>query len=326
MVNVSWDEIVHFLEQQISEARQSFPDIRNHIRDRSIGIISKEEWEKIRMTHIAVLGVGGIGMPLLELLVRAGAEMLTIVDMDVIDPTNLNRVPWAFPFTYGQKKIEVANLFARLINPNVKIRKFETITSQNVAEVLEGVDVVALTLDGLYSSLVTSKYCHEHGIPFIEGWALSGIINARIFMPEGPAYEEVYDLKIRKDYDELTEAELRQLEDDFTIAISKISRDTTRHYTSQGLRMMLDGKPRRSFSSFVWIISAIIASELIFKMILQRELPQKIAPHVLLYDYMRYVDLVKKERKKELRTEITEILADGLSLKDKTNAILDLLL
>ena len=84
--------------------------------------------------------------------------------------------------------------------PNITIRKFKTVTSQNVAEVLDGVDIVALTLDGVYSSLVTAKYCQEHKIPFIEGWALSGIMNTRIFEPSGPSYEEVHGLKIEKDY------------------------------------------------------------------------------------------------------------------------------
>ncbi len=323
---MDWQQISHFFETLIVEAKEKAPTIRDYICNRGIGILSKEEQEKIRTTHIAILGIGGIGMPLLELLVRAGAETLTIVDKDVIDPTNINRVPWAFPFTFGQPKIEVAELFVRLINPNVDIHKFRTITSQNAAEVLKGVEVAALTLDGVYSSLVTAKYCRDHNIPLIEGWALAGIINARIFQPSGPSYEEVYDLKITKDYDQLTKDELVQLDKDLLNAISKINREVHTHFSSDGLRLMMDGAPRRSLSPFVWAISAILASELLFKVILRRDLPRKDAPEILLYDYLLYRDLAKRGQRKALRTQITEILKNNQPLNDKVNSILKYLL
>ena len=321
---MTWQAVKTLFESTIAESQTS--NLRDQIWNRGIGILSTEELEQLRTTHIAVLGVGGIGMPLLEMLVRCGCETLTIVDKDVIDPTNLNRVPLAFPFTIGQPKIEVAELFMRLINPNVQIRKFETITSQNVAEVLADAQIVALTLDGLYSSLVTAKYCREHHIPFIEGWALAGIINARIFDPEGPAYEEIYGLKITKDYDDLTEMEWKQLDQDFLVALSKISQETTTHYTSEGLRLMMDGAPRRSFAPFVWVISAVLASELIFKLVLKRDLPQRSAPDIFLYDYIRYLDLAKRGQKKVVRTQITNILQNGGSEQEKVNALLKLML
>jgi len=321
---MTWQAVRDCLESTITENQSLNP--KEALWDRSIGILSRAELEKLRTTHIAILGVGGIGMPLLEMLVRAGAETLTIVDRDVIDPTNMNRVPLAFPFCIGQPKIEVAELFMRLINPNVRISKFQTLTSQNVADVLEGVQCVALTLDGLYSSLVAANYCQTHKLPLIEGWALAGIINTRIFEPDGPSYEETYGLKISKNYDELTDAEWKQLDRDFLIAISKLSQETTTHYTSEGLRLMMDGAPRRSFAPFVWVISAILASELIFKVVLARNLPQKRAPNIFLYDYIRYLDLAKKGQRKALRTQIATILHNGGSEQEKINTLLNLML
>jgi molybdopterin/thiamine biosynthesis adenylyltransferase len=321
---MSWQAVRTLLETCIVDAPAT-PQ-REQLWNRCIGILSKPELERLRTTHIAVLGVGGIGMPLLEMLVRSGCETLTIVDQDVIDPTNLNRVPLGFPFTIGQPKIEVAELFMRLINPNVQIRKFQTITSANVAEVLAGVQVVALTLDGLYSSLVTAKYCRERQIPFLEGWALAGILNARIFDPSGPSYEETYGLKITKPYDDLTESELKQLDNDFLVALSKVSQETTTHYTSEGLRLMMDGAPRRSLAPFVWVISAVLASELIFKLILKRNLPGRTAPQIFLYDYLRYADLAKRGQRKQLRGQIRDILQNGGSEDEKTNALLKLIL
>lgn len=323
---LNWQEMKSIFEDEIQIAKEKYPDVRQHIADRCIGIFSEDEWEKIRTTHIAVLGTGGIGMPLLELLVRSGAETLTIVDMDVIDPTNMNRVQFAFPFTYGQKKTEVAEIFMRLINPNVTIRKFDTITTQNAVEIFEGVEVAALTLDGLKSSLIASKYCHEYGIPFVEGWALAGVVNARIFTPDGPSYEEVYNLKIDKDYDDISEAEWKQLSDDFFINMTQLSIDIQNNYLSDGIKRMLDGAPRRSISSFVWIESTMLATVVMFNLILKRKLPQKVAPNVFLYDYLRYTDLIKKKQKRTYRKQIAKILNNGHTEREKINAILDLVM
>ncbi|MHA1266166.1 MAG: ThiF family adenylyltransferase [Candidatus Helarchaeota archaeon] len=322
---MKWQEIVKVFEDYFEQNKEMSEEIRTHIRDRCLGILSEAELERVRMTPIAVLGVGGIGMPLLEMLVRTGAEELTIVDSDIIDPTNMNRVPWAFPWTYGQQKIEVAELFCRMINPNVRIRKFRTINSQNVEEVLRGVKVAALTLDGLYSSLVAAKYCREHKIPMVEGWALAGILNARIFHPNGPSYEQVYNLKISKPYDALTPEEIAELETEFLVALSRLTRKTTTHYTSEGLRLMMDGAPRRSLASCVWIISAVLASELIFKLILNRPLPQKNAPDLLLYDYLTYKPLLPKPQKQALQDKLRAILQEEKTLEETIHAIIKLI-
>jgi len=58
---------------------------------RNIGPITFEEQELIRTSRIAVLGVGGLGGPLAENLVRSGCQDLVICDFDVFDESNLNR-------------------------------------------------------------------------------------------------------------------------------------------------------------------------------------------------------------------------------------------
>ena len=154
---------------------------------------------------------------------------------------------------------------------------------------------------------------------------MSGIINARTFYPDGPSYEEVFNLKITKDYNELTEEDLAQLKADFIVAISKVSRETTTHYTSEGLRLIMDEAPIRSFSTAVWVISAVLASELIFKLVLNRDLPRKRAPDMFMYDYLRYLDLAKKGRKRDLREQVTAIVSNGQTTREKVSALMKLM-
>ncbi len=134
---------------------------------RNIGPITFEEQEKIRTSKVAVLGVGGLGGPLAENLVRAGGQNLVICDFDVFDESNLNRQICTNE-DIGKRKIDVVAEFLQKIDPEVNIRKFFKITQQNIEEILEGVKVVALTLDDPATSIFIAREALKRGIPMIE--------------------------------------------------------------------------------------------------------------------------------------------------------------
>ena len=138
---------------------------------RNIGPITFEEQEKIRTTRIAILGVGGLGGPLAENLVRAGCQSLVICDFDVFDESNLNRQICTID-DLGKRKIDVVTEFLQKIDPEVNVRKFFKITQQNIDAVFEGVKVIALTLDDPATSIFIAREARKRGIPMIESWAV----------------------------------------------------------------------------------------------------------------------------------------------------------
>src|SRR5680860_811173 len=103
---------------------------------RNIGPITFEEQELIRTSRVAVLGVGGLGGPLAENLVRAGCQNLVICDFDVFDESNLNRQICTTD-DLGKRKIDVVEAFLQKIDPEIEVRKFFKITQQNIDEVLK---------------------------------------------------------------------------------------------------------------------------------------------------------------------------------------------
>ena len=111
---------------------------------RNIGPITFEEQELIRTSRIAVLGVGGLGGPLAENLVRSGCQDLVICDFDVFDESNLNRQICTTE-DLGKRKIDVVEVFLQKIDSEISVRKFFKITQQNIDEVLKDVKVIALT-------------------------------------------------------------------------------------------------------------------------------------------------------------------------------------
>jgi hypothetical protein len=168
------------------------PEYWNHIQ-RNIGVITFQEQELIRTSQIAVLGVGGLGGPLAENLVRAGCQNLVICDFDKFDETNLNRQICTLE-DMGKYKVDVLEKYLMKIDPNLTVRKYIHITKDNISDVLYGVKVVALTLDDPITSILIARVCREQKIPMIESWAIP-MLYSMWFTPESIDYESFYNLR-----------------------------------------------------------------------------------------------------------------------------------
>ena len=79
------------------------------------------EVEILRASHVCVIGIGGVGSWAVEALVRTGIGELTLIDMDDVCVTNINRQIHALNGTVGQSKIEVMAERIKLINPECKV-------------------------------------------------------------------------------------------------------------------------------------------------------------------------------------------------------------
>ena len=84
-------------------------------------LLQPEGLERLRSAHVLVVGLGGVGGYAAEMLCRAGVGHLTIVDNDVVTPTNINRQIIALQSTVGQPKTELFNLRLHDINPDCEI-------------------------------------------------------------------------------------------------------------------------------------------------------------------------------------------------------------
>ncbi len=84
-------------------------------------LIGEDGLQKLEQSHVLVVGLGGVGSYAAEALVRAGVGTMTIVDGDVVDPTNKNRQLQALDSTIGQHKaLQLKERFLD-INPHIQI-------------------------------------------------------------------------------------------------------------------------------------------------------------------------------------------------------------
>lgn len=132
---------------------------------RNIGLITEKEQRRLRGSVVAVLGMGGIGGVVAELLARAGVGRLKIVDRDVFEVSNLNRQIFAYAHTVGRKKTEVAREFLLGINPGLKVDVYDTVSEDNADDVVSGADAIVLGIDTVAPCIAAMRAARARGIP-----------------------------------------------------------------------------------------------------------------------------------------------------------------
>jgi len=90
-------------------------------QERAVLLFKPEGVEKLKKSHVLVVGLGGVGSFAAEFLVRAGIGNLTIVDGDTVDITNINRQLPALHSTVGMPKVEVVSQRLLDINPELNL-------------------------------------------------------------------------------------------------------------------------------------------------------------------------------------------------------------
>ncbi len=130
-------------------------------------LIGEAGLARLADTHIFLAGLGGVGSWCAEALARAGVGRLTLVDMDVVAASNINRQLPATLSTVGAFKTEVMAARIRDINPECRLNVLtEFITPANVAELLPGdADWVVDCIDSLSCKVALIAEAVGRGLP-----------------------------------------------------------------------------------------------------------------------------------------------------------------
>lgn len=160
---------------------------------RNLGVISPSEQAKLLQSKVGIIGAGGLGGTVLELLSRMGIGKLIIADKDLIVDSNLNRQILSNETNLGQNKAEVAVRRVKEINSSVEITGYSVfIDSDNVKKIIKGAEVVVDALDNLPARFMLQKACRELNIPLVHG-AIAGF-NGQLttIFPQDKGLELIY--------------------------------------------------------------------------------------------------------------------------------------
>ena len=151
---------------------------------RNIPALTAAEQALLAGKTVAVIGCGGLGGHLTELLARVGVGSIRCVDADVFEESNLNRQLLAAMNTLGTSKAKAAAERVTAIDPAVYATAHPVfLTRDNARELLTGCDAVLDALDSIEARRILSEACAELGIPMVYG-AISGwVAQAAVSMP-----------------------------------------------------------------------------------------------------------------------------------------------
>ena len=128
---------------------------------------------KLKQAKVCVVGVGGLGNPIVTRLAAMGVGNIRIVDRDVIELSNLHRQTMYDEDDVGQVKVEVAAKKLKKINPQVEIEVLPvSVNDYTALDVVDGCDVVIDALDSVDARYSLNKACVKKNIPFVTGAAV----------------------------------------------------------------------------------------------------------------------------------------------------------
>lgn len=160
---------------------------------RNLGAIGLEGQIRLLTAHAGVVGAGGLGGFVIELLARCGVGRLTVIDDDSFEATNLNRQLYATESSLLLNKAAAAKNRVKGINGAVEV----TVHQQrgdagNLALLLQGCDLVMDCLDNLPSRFALEKACQVLKIPLIHGAAAGFAGQVAVIQPDRPLLAAIY--------------------------------------------------------------------------------------------------------------------------------------
>lgn len=136
---------------------------------RTENLIGKEALDKLRDSNIAIVGIGGVGSFCAEALSRTGINNITLIDMDTIDITNINRQLIADTSTIGRLKTDVMKERILKINPSANVITFPNfLDKNNISSIITtNFDYVIDCIDTVNSKIALIEYCYKMNIKII---------------------------------------------------------------------------------------------------------------------------------------------------------------
>ncbi len=161
------------------DKQMSTEQLNRYSRHFLLSQIGERGQAKLLESKVLLIGAGGLGSPTGLYLTAAGVGTIGIVDMDVVDMSNLQRQILHTNDRVGTSKVESARATLAALNPDVNIITHEArITRENALDILEGYDVIVNGADNFPTRYLVNDACVFLGKP---------IVDASIFKFEGQA-------------------------------------------------------------------------------------------------------------------------------------------
>jgi len=143
---------------------------------------------RFQSAHVCVVGIGGVGSWAAEALARSGIGQVTLIDLDMVAESNVNRQIHALGDEFGKAKTDAMAARMRAINPSCRVNRIEDfVTPDNLDRMFAGtIDYVIDAIDQVRTKAAMIAWCKLHDLPLITAGGAGGQID--------PTRVEVADL------------------------------------------------------------------------------------------------------------------------------------
>lgn len=132
-------------------------------------LIGEEKLQKLISKHVMVVGMGGVGSFAAEFIARSGVGQMTIIDGDVVDPSNRNRQLPALSTTHGMPKAKIMAERLLAINPELKLEVIQEFVTPEMVQhqLLRKPDYIIDAIDSLTPKLTFIQLALQSGIAMV---------------------------------------------------------------------------------------------------------------------------------------------------------------
>jgi len=139
-------------------------------------LIGEDKLAKLTRSHVMVVGMGGVGSYAAEFICRSGIGKMTIIDGDVVDPTNRNRQLPALAVNHGKPKADIMAERLKDINPELELTVIkEFINPEMVEKLLAGnPDYIIDAIDSITPKITFMKMAYEKKLAMVSSMGAGG--------------------------------------------------------------------------------------------------------------------------------------------------------
>ncbi|MCE5336994.1 MAG: HesA/MoeB/ThiF family protein [Desulfobacteraceae bacterium] len=178
------------------ETRDSLNELERLIYARNVLLPGVGEAGQLRLmrSRVLLIGLGGLGSPVLYYLAAAGVGEIGIADGDSIEPSNLQRQILHGRPDIGLRKVDSAARTVARLNPDVRLRPCGEITPSNVLQTIAQYDFIIEATDNYRSKFLINDACAVGGKPFSHAGATGMRAQTMTFVPgAGPCFRCVFE-------------------------------------------------------------------------------------------------------------------------------------
>lgn len=167
--------------------------------ERNYSTISEEDMTVLKNSNVLVVGCGGLGGYIIEMLTRLGLGHITVVDGDVFDESNLNRQLYSTMDNLGMSKAEVVKERVHLVNPDTELIAIPyVLTPENIDSIMQGHSLVIDAVDNIETRLLLESKCSKHDLPLIHGAIAGWYFQLSVIMPGDNLLSKIYGSSTEK--------------------------------------------------------------------------------------------------------------------------------